>query len=326
MSTGQLRPLGPEADRPLVFEAIHGMAHPGICATRRIIAAHFLWPGVQSYIATWYRSCVACQLANVTRQPRAPVQPSAIPKRRFSYVHGYLVEPLPVSAEGYVYLLTMIDRTTRWLEATSLKEVPAASCVEAFLSNWVACFGVLETLTSDRGAQLSSSTWASFCSKLGVRHAMTTAYHSQANDLMERNLRQLQDGLRAGVDWPAHLPWVLLGLGAAPNEISGVSSAVAIFGQPLTLPGEMVSPLEALPTDFLDELSSPTPPTCYVPASHIYRGGRPDSELVSVAGEYAVCKERRLQSSSGPCLSARQSAWAPISLSSSSEASTSQSA
>jgi hypothetical protein len=76
---------------------------------------------------------VACQQAKVTRQHRAPVQPIAIPKRRFGHVHVDLVGPLLVSAEGYVYLLTMIERTTRWLEAIPLREISAASCMEAFL-------------------------------------------------------------------------------------------------------------------------------------------------------------------------------------------------
>jgi transposase InsO family protein len=263
MSTGRLRPLVPEADRPMVFNAIHCVAHPGIRATRRMMAARFLWPGMQSDIAIWCRSCVACQRAKVTRQPREPVHPSAIPKRRFSHVHVDLVGPLPVSANGYMYMLTMIDRTSRWLEAAPLKGISSASCVEAFLSTWVARFGMPETLTSDRGAQFTLATWMSFCSGLGIKQAMTTAYHPQANGLMERAHRQLKDGLRArqaGVDWPAHLPWVLLGLHAAPKEISGMSSAEAVFGQPLTLPGELISSMEASPTDFLGELASSIPP------------------------------------------------------------------
>ncbi len=279
-STGRLRPLVPETDRPLVFEAIHGVAHPGIRATRRLIAARFLWPGMRSDIASWCRSCVACQRAKVTRQPRAPVQPIPIPKRRFSHMHEDLVGQLPVSAEGYVYLLTMIDRTTRWLEAIPLRETSAASCVEAFFFHWVARFGVSETLTSDRGAQFSSSTWAAFCSRLGIKHVMTTAYHPQANGLVERAHRQLKDGLRArqaGVDWPAHLPWVLLGLHAVPKEISGVSSAEAVFGQPLVRPGELASPLETLPMDFLNELSSSTPPATCQPRTYAEVAAQPSN-------------------------------------------------
>jgi hypothetical protein len=95
---------------------------------------------------------------------------------------------------------------------------------------------------------------------------MTTAYHPQANGLVERTHRQLKDALRARgatVDWPSHLPWVLMGLRAAPKEVSGVSSAEAVFGQPLVLPGELVSGAESSPTAFRDQLeSSSPPPTC----------------------------------------------------------------
>jgi hypothetical protein len=241
-STGRWRPLVPEADRLLVFNSIHGVAHPGIRATRRMISARFVWPGMRTDIASWCRDCVPCQHAKVTKQPRASVQPIPIPNRRFSHVHVDLVGPFPASEDGYLYMLTMVDRTTRWLEAVPLKNMSASLCEETFLSSWVAHFGVPETLTTDRGTQFSSAAWAAFCGKLGTRHVMTTAYHPQANSLVERTHRQLKDALRArqaSVDWPAHLPWVLLGLQAAPKEVSGLSSAEAVFGQPLVMPGEL---------------------------------------------------------------------------------------
>ncbi|MFO0001722.1 MAG: hypothetical protein ACK559_11365, partial [bacterium] len=62
---------------------------------------------------------------------------------------------------------------------------------------------------------------------------MTTAYHPPSNGLVESAHRQLKDSLRtrlAGNDWPAHLPWILLGLRAAPKEDSGVSSAELVLG------------------------------------------------------------------------------------------------
>ncbi len=47
MSRGLTRPLVPEQDRPVVFRAIHDVAHPGIRATRCLIAARFVWHGLQ---------------------------------------------------------------------------------------------------------------------------------------------------------------------------------------------------------------------------------------------------------------------------------------
>jgi transposase InsO family protein len=188
-------PLVPEADRQVVFRSIHGVAHPGICATRRLIAARFVWPGMQKDVAAWCRDCRACQRAKVTKQPRASIHPIPIPLRRFSHVHMDIVGFLPVSAEGFTYLLTMVDRTLCWLEAVPLKDISSASCMETFLSFWVARFGVPTTITTDRGTQFSSATWTAFCCKLGTRHAMRTAYHPQANGLVERAHRQLKDAL-----------------------------------------------------------------------------------------------------------------------------------
>ncbi len=51
----------------------------------------------------------------------------------------------------------------------------------------------------------------------------------------------MKDALRAqsaANDWPDHLPWVLLGLRAAPKEDSAISSAEMVLGDPLVLPGQ----------------------------------------------------------------------------------------
>jgi hypothetical protein len=80
---------------------------------------------MNSDVAAWVRDCQACCRGNVTAQPAAPVQPIAVPAKRFSNVHLDLVGPLPVAADGSTYLLTMEDRTTRWLEAAPLRTMEA---------------------------------------------------------------------------------------------------------------------------------------------------------------------------------------------------------
>ena len=75
-----------------------------------------------------------------------------MPMERFSHVNIDIVGPLPVS-KGYRYVLTMIDRTTRWVEAVPMVDSLAPSVTSAFLYNWVARFGVPQHITSDRGVQ-----------------------------------------------------------------------------------------------------------------------------------------------------------------------------
>ncbi len=117
-----------------------------------------------------------------------------------------------------MYLLTIIDRSTRWFEAVPLKNMEASTCVDAFISSWVARFGVPGTFTTDRGTQFTSALWSSTCTSLGIKHVLTTAYHPQSNGMVER----------------------VLGLRAAPKEDSAVSSAELVTGTPLVLPGQLL--------------------------------------------------------------------------------------
>ena len=61
------------------------------------------------------------------------------------------------------------------------------------------------------------------------------------------------------VDWPSHLPWVLLGLRSAPKEDHNVSSAELLYGVPIALPGELVETAEPPATAYLENLHWPPP-------------------------------------------------------------------
>jgi hypothetical protein len=172
-----------------------------------------------------------------------------------------LVGPLPVSSGGFNYIFTMIDRSTRWLEAVPLKDISATSCADTFVATWV--FGVPDCITSDCGPQFTSPVWSILCARLGISRSLTTAFHQQSNGIVERSHRRLKDALRApvaGHDRPNHLPWVLLGLRAAPKEDTNISSTELCFGASLTLPGEFIAVPEPPPQEFVDSLRVAPPP------------------------------------------------------------------
>ena len=133
---------------------------------------------------------------------------------RFSHMHLDLVAPLP-SCQGYSYLLTVIDRTSRWSEVVPLSSITSKACAGAFTSTWVSRFGVPALLTSDRGSQFTSSVWSELCSILGILRIKTTSFHPQSKGMIERFHHSLKSSLRArlaGSEWVSHLPLVMLGL------------------------------------------------------------------------------------------------------------------
>ena len=256
-SSGRRRPVIPVSWQKRVFEVIHSLAHPGIRASRRMISTRFVWKGMAADIGRWCRECAACQRAKVTVQQAAPVQPIPVPAQRFSHIHTDLVGPLPTSAAGHSFVMTIIDRSTRWVEVVPLTSTTATACADALVAGWISRFGVPATITTDRGVQFTSAVWAILCKRLGIKHLTTTAYHPQANGVIERFHRQLKDSLRARLaasDWLSHLPWILLGLRSAPKEDHNISSAELLYGVPLTLPGELLESEEPPAATFLEKL------------------------------------------------------------------------
>ena len=99
----------------------------------------------------------------------------------------------------------------------------ATAVADALVTSWICRFGIPDDLTSDRGVPFATEVWGLLMLQLGMRHHFTTPYHPQSNGMIERAHRQIKDSLRArlvGADWASHLPWVLLGLTAAPKEVS----------------------------------------------------------------------------------------------------------
>jgi transposase InsO family protein len=124
-----------------------------------------------------------------------------------------------------------------------MPDIAATSCADTLIAGWIFRYGVPAQLTSDRGTQFTSAIWDALCKQLGIQHQPTTAFHPQANGMVERCHRRQKDALRArlvGPDWPLHLPWVLMGLRATPTEEAGVSATKVVIGTPLVLPGQIL--------------------------------------------------------------------------------------
>jgi hypothetical protein len=97
VSTSQPRPIIPVSDRRNVFRAVHELAHAGIRATGRLMAARVVWRGMSSDVSAWCRDCQLCARGKASPLHTAPVQAIPIPERRFTHVHMDLVGPLPAS-------------------------------------------------------------------------------------------------------------------------------------------------------------------------------------------------------------------------------------
>jgi transposase InsO family protein len=187
-STGKPRPHIPAPLWLKFFQSVHELSQPGTKATARLVAQHFVWPGVQEDCRAWARACQACQRSKVSHHTVTPVGDFTLPAARFLHVHIDLVGPLPTSA-GCTYCLTAVDRFSRWPEAIPIPDITTDTVARALSTSWISRFGWPQTVTTDQGRQFESQLCRSLAKLCGIQLSRTTAHHPAANGLVERSYR-----------------------------------------------------------------------------------------------------------------------------------------
>ena len=159
-------------NKVLSFGHDHPMAgHLGQKKTTDRIRSEFWWPGFVGEIKRYCLSCDTCQrTAPKSRTKNVPLGRMPTINPVFKRVAVDLVGPIkPMSESKKQYILVMVDYSTRYPEAVTLKDIRAETIAEALWEMWTR-LGIPDEIITDQGVNIMKEV----NKFLHIKHRMTS--------------------------------------------------------------------------------------------------------------------------------------------------------
>ncbi|GFT47238.1 hypothetical protein NPIL_606331 [Nephila pilipes] len=236
------RPFTPKDYHRIVFQHLHGLSHPGIAASTKMVTQSFVGPNIRRDIKAWVKSRHPCHISKIHRHTKAPIGTFVLPDARFPQIHIDFIGPFPPSNDQS-YCLTIVHRFTKWMEVIPTADMTAETICRALLSVWISRFGCPAIITTDQGTNFESNLFRELNNILGTNRIRCCAYHPKANGLIERLHRHLKSAIKAHENskWSEIIPIVLLGMRSAVKKDIKATCAELVNGTTLRLPSDLFS-------------------------------------------------------------------------------------
>lgn len=197
----------PQAQIEIVILAYHNVFHPGYKATLNHIAQKFYFAKMREHVRRVVRSCTECIRSKSQRQANLPQKVIDLPTNRFMEIHLDLVGPLYATQHGHQYVLTVIDRFTRYLTLIPLYSATSEEVIHKFTERYLSVFGVPLKIITDNGSCFIGQPFTQLVQHLRIQHIHTTPHHPKSNGLLERQHSKLKNSIRTLVNSDTHLEW-----------------------------------------------------------------------------------------------------------------------
>ena len=190
-----------------VLNNAHDIVHHGSGKMQQTIMEEYWWPGIRKEIQTWCRTCKGCQSVKKPKNKHNKGTLNLFPATRpFQQISIDIVGPLPETEDGYKYLVTMMDKYSRYCMIQPIKNEDTMTIIRC-IDQWYKMFGPPESILSDNGKQFISKIYEHFQKSYQTKIKLITPYHPESNGQIERLHRWIKERL-ALLSYDLDLDWV----------------------------------------------------------------------------------------------------------------------
>ncbi|KZS10222.1 Uncharacterized protein APZ42_025362 [Daphnia magna] len=241
----ELRLCIPKDQKTTILQACYDdvtSGHLGEKRTHDRVTQRYYWHGITRDIENYIKACADCQSRKKGKYRKPPgfLELTQVEKP-WDRVEMDILGPFPTSSLGNRYIIVAVDYVTKWAEAVAQPVAGAEQVAEFFVKEILLRHGAPRKLTTDQGKCFVATMMQRVLAAMETNHQTTTAYHPQANGLVERLNHTLADKLSMYVsrdhkDWDATLPFVRFAYNTSRQETTGKSPFFLMHGRHPVLP------------------------------------------------------------------------------------------
>ena len=239
----------PEPLRNRLFYQAHAGPLAAHLAAERTLAqlqANYYWPGMAKDVKAMCQECQTCAAGKHPPSQHHGKLQKVLAAAPMDLVAVDVLSGLPTATDGSKCILVAVDYYTKWVEAYSLPNEEASTCMKALYEGFFARFGFPQQLHSDQGRNFESRLFAEMTKLAGIRRTRTTAFHPQSDGQTERMNRTLLQMLRATAqenpnEWPEKLPTVLAAYRMTPHKVTKISPNEAMLNRSTRCPCTLIA-------------------------------------------------------------------------------------
>ena len=219
--------------------------HFGFRRAKLQLQRRFYWPGWSKSVRRAQLQCEQCE-----RHKRPPnsrqgqLQPMVVGEP-WERIGVDITGPHPISSKGNVYILTMIDHFTKWVEMFPMRNQEASTIARLLVDRVFCTHGCPMQILTDRGQNFESELFQEICKHMSIDKIRTTAYKPSTNGNIERFHATLNGLLAKWVsenqrDWDEKLPAIAFAYRTSVQETTGFTPFYLIFGREARIPADLV--------------------------------------------------------------------------------------